>query len=204
MRHPKFIIALLPVLLMFALSLAQESRRQELKLKPVPMNEGPLGPAGYLILVPIDDRPAVGQFAQIIGSIADHRVITPPREMLGRFTTPGDPAIIVFLIIASRRMNSYGAWAVKVEDEEEKIKEKRDAPLIALLVPLLPLVLHLGLIWLVLSRLGLTAALDQLPEFIKTLLQSWGVVPAFLASAIMGAVITRPRETVQQLSSAAV
>ncbi|MGH9767494.1 MAG: DUF4127 family protein [Blastocatellia bacterium] len=69
---------------------ARESRQQQPKLKPVPMNPGPLGPAGYIMLVPIDDRPAVGQFAQMVGKIADHRVTAPPREMLGRFTQPGD------------------------------------------------------------------------------------------------------------------
>lgn len=67
-------------------------RSQE--LKPVPMNPGPLGPAGNLVLVPIDDRPAVGQFAQMIGEVADHRVTMPPPEMLGRFTEPGDTAAI--------------------------------------------------------------------------------------------------------------
>jgi hypothetical protein len=50
-----------------------------------------LPPAGKIILVPIDDRPAVAQFAQMIGAIADHEVRLPPYEMLGRFTTPGDP-----------------------------------------------------------------------------------------------------------------
>lgn len=64
--------------------------RQPPGLKPVPMNPGPLGAAGYLTLLPIDDRPAVGQFAQMVGAIADHKVLMPPQEMLGRFTTPGD------------------------------------------------------------------------------------------------------------------
>ncbi|MCI0524845.1 MAG: DUF4127 family protein [Acidobacteria bacterium] len=67
---------------------------QEPQLKPALMEPGPLGSAGYITLAPIDDRPAVGQFAQMIGAIADHRVRTPPREMLGRFTTPGDTARI--------------------------------------------------------------------------------------------------------------
>jgi hypothetical protein len=65
-------------------------RPQRPQLKPVPMNKGPLGSAGYLVLVPIDDRPAVGQFAQMIGAIADHQVTMPPRELLGRFTQAGD------------------------------------------------------------------------------------------------------------------
>ena len=86
-------------------------------------------------------------------------------------------AIVVFLIIASRRMRSYGAWAVAVEEEFEK-SLKRNVPLVAMLVPLLPLALYSGL--------------------------KWQVVPSFLASAILGVLITRPRELVKQLSSAAV
>lgn len=113
-------------------------------------------------------------------------------------------AIIVFLVIAARRMSAYGAWAVAVEDEAGKEEKKRDVPLIALLVPLLPLVLHLGLSASLLSKLGLGGLLEQAPAFVKTLLQSWQVVPAFLASAVVGALITRPRESVQQLASAAV
>ncbi len=73
---------------------AQESRQRQPKLKPVPMNPGPLGSAGYITLLPIDDRPSAGQFAQMVGKIADHRVTMPPREMLGRFTQPGDTARI--------------------------------------------------------------------------------------------------------------
>jgi hypothetical protein len=62
------------------------------KLKPVPMNKGPLGSAGYFVLLPLDDRPAVGQFAQMIAAVADHQVTLPPRELLGRFTQAGDSA----------------------------------------------------------------------------------------------------------------
>ena len=83
-------------------------------------------------------------------------------------------AVAVFLFIASRRMNNYGAWAVAVSDKATK----RDVPLIALLIPLVPLALHLGL--------------------------KWPVVPSFFAGAILGVLLTRPRELVKQLSSAAV
>lgn len=71
---------------------AQESKKQDPRFKPVPMNPGPLGAAGYITLLPIDDRPAVGQFAQMIGAVADHKVTMPPREMLGLFAQPGDTA----------------------------------------------------------------------------------------------------------------
>ena len=57
---------------------------------PPPPLKYPNEPQGRIILVPLDDRPAVAQFAEMIGAIADHEVIMPPKEMLGRFTTPGD------------------------------------------------------------------------------------------------------------------
>ncbi|HQR32012.1 MAG TPA: citrate transporter [Blastocatellia bacterium] len=85
--------------------------------------------------------------------------------------------IVIFLSIASRRMSSYGAWAVAVEDAEEA-NTKHDVPLFSLLVPIVPLVLH-G--WL------------KVP-----------VVAAFLIGAVLGVLVTRPRELVRQLSSAAV
>ncbi len=44
-----------------------------------------------LLLVPIDNRPASGQFAQMIAEMADVSVIQPPDELLGQFTQPGDP-----------------------------------------------------------------------------------------------------------------
>jgi H+/gluconate symporter-like permease len=84
--------------------------------------------------------------------------------------------IIVFLFIAARRMTSYGAWAVAVEEAQEP--EKRGVPLLALLVPLLPLALHIGL--------------------------KWHVIPAFFAGALLGVLLTRPREAVKQLTSAMV
>jgi H+/gluconate symporter-like permease len=87
-------------------------------------------------------------------------------------------AVIVFLLIASRRMMNYGAWAVAAEEMEVEKRAKRGIPLIALVVPLAPLALHIGL--------------------------KWHVVPAFLASAVLGTLLTRPRESVRQLSSAAV
>lgn len=48
-----------------------------------------------ILLIPIDDRPAVTQFAQMIGSMADVEVVTPPSDMLGKFTSPGEPARIL-------------------------------------------------------------------------------------------------------------
>jgi hypothetical protein len=84
--------------------------------------------------------------------------------------------IAVFLCFAARRMTGYGAWMVAPEEAPEP--EKRSVPLLALLVPLVPLVLHLGL--------------------------KWHVIPAFIAGALLGVLLTRPREAVNQLTSALV
>lgn len=85
-------------------------------------------------------------------------------------------AIVVFLVIASRRMGSYGAWAVALE--EDRKASTRDVSLFALLVPIVPLVLH-G--WL------------KVP-----------VVAAFLIGAVLGVLVTRPKELIRQLASASV
>ena len=79
-------------LLVWPVAQAQDSKKQDPRFHPVPMNPGPLGAAGYITLLPIDDRPAVGQFAQMIGAVADHKVSMPPKEMLGKFSMPGDTA----------------------------------------------------------------------------------------------------------------
>ncbi len=83
-------------------------------------------------------------------------------------------AVVIFLFIAARRMKKYGAWAVQLEEE----KSKRDVMLIALLLPILPLILHIGI--------------------------GWQVLPSFLISAVVGVLITRPKELVKQLTSASV
>lgn len=62
-------------------------------LQPSPQPRPPLNPQeplGRIVLLPLDDRPAVAQFAQMIGAIGDYEVVMPPHEMLGKFTTPGD------------------------------------------------------------------------------------------------------------------
>jgi len=90
-------------------------------------------------------------------------------------------AVTLFLSVASRRMSLYGAWAIAVDERAQGPEEggiKRDVPLIALIVPLTPLALHIGL--------------------------KWQVVPSFLAGALLGTLVTRPRAAVRQLSSAAV
>jgi hypothetical protein len=72
---------------------APESEEKLEDLLPTPTPKpllNPNEPLGRIVLLPLDDRPAVAQFAQMIGAIGDYEVIMPPQEMLGKFTTPGD------------------------------------------------------------------------------------------------------------------
>ncbi len=48
-----------------------------------------------VLLVPIDDRPATTQFAQMIGDMAGVKVELPPPNILGKFTQPGWPESIL-------------------------------------------------------------------------------------------------------------
>ena len=43
-----------------------------------------------IALVPLDDRPVCLQYPQMLAGLAYAEVVTPPRELLGRYTTPGD------------------------------------------------------------------------------------------------------------------
>lgn len=47
-------------------------------------------PKPKIILLPLDARPAAGQFAQMIGATAGYEVIIPPLNLLGRFTETAD------------------------------------------------------------------------------------------------------------------
>ncbi|MBA3442289.1 MAG: DUF4127 family protein [Pyrinomonadaceae bacterium] len=48
-----------------------------------------------ILLIPLDDRPPCLQFPTLIGRIGGVEVVTPPRPMLGRFTEPGNPEMII-------------------------------------------------------------------------------------------------------------
>ena len=48
-----------------------------------------------VLLIPIDDRPATTQFAQMIGDMAGVQVEMPPKNVLGKFKQPGWPEAIL-------------------------------------------------------------------------------------------------------------
>jgi hypothetical protein len=85
--------------------------------------------------------------------------------------------LLAYLAISFRRERGYATWAVAAPDDEEE--ERRGVPTVALAVPLLPLGLYY-------SPLHLDAA------------------PAFIVSAIAGALVTRPKDAVQTLMAAAI
>lgn len=64
--------------------------------------------------LPLDDRPVTRQLPAMLGAIAGERVLMPPRALLGRYLTPGDPeAIGVWL----RSPQTQGAQAVVVSTD---------------------------------------------------------------------------------------
>ncbi len=85
------------------------------------------GASGRILLVPLDSRPAAGQFATMIGRMAGVETRMPPYETLGRFTKPGDPERIfdwlehqdltgVRAIVASADMLAYGGLIASREN----------------------------------------------------------------------------------------
>lgn len=102
--------------------------------------------AERILLIPLDSRPAAGQFAQMIAKMAGVKVDMPPMELLGRFTTPGQPdAIIdwlrdedysdVIAVVVSTDMVAFGGLiASRVNDTTQRIALKRIGRLIAVRV----------------------------------------------------------------------
>jgi len=72
-----------------------------------------------ILLVPLDSRPAAGQFAQMIGRLTGAEVNMPPYDILGRYTNPGNPEAVldwlsaqdysnVDAVVVSTDMIAYG------------------------------------------------------------------------------------------------
>jgi hypothetical protein len=84
-------------------------------------------------------------------------------------------ALIVYAVLAFRRERGYATWALSAIDDDA---EAPGVHPVALLTPLLPLILYYAL--------------------------HVEATPAFIASAIFGVLVTRPREAVQTLLAAAI
>src|SRR6476659_2293307 len=89
--------------------------------------------AERIILIPLDNRPAAGQFAQMIGAMANTQVVMPPYDFLGRFVQPGNPEEIldwlesqdleqVPSVVVSTDMIAYGSLiASRTNDTPKEI-----------------------------------------------------------------------------------
>jgi hypothetical protein len=84
-------------------------------------------------------------------------------------------ALVVYAVISFRRESGYAAWAVEARAPQS---EQRSVPAVAMLTPFLPLTLYYAL--------HVDAA------------------PAFILSALFGALVTRPRDAVQTLVAAGI
>ena len=67
-----------------------------------------------VLLIPLDDRPPCLQFTVKMGLIGDADVVTPPREMLGRFTVAGRPDEIIAWI-RKQNLKTYDAAIVSMD-----------------------------------------------------------------------------------------
>lgn len=96
-----------------------------------------LAQADRILLIPLDSRPATGQFAQMIARMASVDVNMPPYEDLGRFTNPGSPDRIlnwlqnadysdVSAVVVSTDMIAYGGLiASRVNDVSVATAQQR-------------------------------------------------------------------------------
>lgn len=67
-----------------------------------------------ILLVPLDDRPPCLQFPVKLGPVGDIEVVAPPREMLGKFTTPGEPERIMAWLRA-QDLTKFDALVVSLD-----------------------------------------------------------------------------------------
>jgi hypothetical protein len=67
-----------------------------------------------ILLIPVDDRPAVAHFATMIGDIAGVTVVTPPKAFLGKFKQPGSPPSILAWL-AKENLEDYEAVIVSAD-----------------------------------------------------------------------------------------
>ncbi|MER3426797.1 MAG: hypothetical protein C4334_01665 [Pyrinomonas sp.] len=71
-------------------------------------------PHARVLLIPLDDRPPCLQFVIMQGRIADAEVVAPPRELLGRFTEPGQPEKIAAWVRA-QDLRAFDAAVISVD-----------------------------------------------------------------------------------------
>jgi hypothetical protein len=71
-------------------------------------------PRARIILIPMDDRPPCLQFTERMGRIGDAEVVSPPKELLGKFTIPGQSDKIISWL-GEQDLKSFDAAIVSVD-----------------------------------------------------------------------------------------
>ncbi len=71
-------------------------------------------PNAKILLIPLDDRPPCLQFPVRMGAIGDAEIVTPPRELLGRFTEFGKSDEIIAWV-KKQNLKSFDAAIVSVD-----------------------------------------------------------------------------------------
>lgn len=82
MKTKLIFLAACGLLLLYTLTADAQQLRAAQKINRIPSSR--------VLLIPLDDRPPCVQFPTLIGLTGDTQVVTPPLELLGRFTVPGD------------------------------------------------------------------------------------------------------------------
>jgi len=70
--------------------------------------------ADKILLVPLDSRPAAGQFAQMIAKISGEDLRMPPYASLGRFTDPGRPEEVLQWL-STQELNGVSTMVVSAD-----------------------------------------------------------------------------------------
>ncbi|MEJ7740688.1 MAG: DUF4127 family protein [Chitinophagaceae bacterium] len=71
-------------------------------------------PSVKILFVPLDDRPPCLQFTRQMGLIGDAHIVTPPKEFLGRFTTPGESDKIISWL-KQQDLRSFNAAIISLD-----------------------------------------------------------------------------------------
>ena len=74
----------------------------------------PTKPGGKMLLIPIDDRPATGQFAQMISNIGGVGIDLPPDFLLGQFLLPGQSDAVLDWL-SRKDLGEYSAVIVSAD-----------------------------------------------------------------------------------------
>ncbi|WP_066307533.1 DUF4127 family protein [Bacillus sp. FJAT-29814] len=136
-----------------------------------------------ILMVPLDDRPANTYFPQQVGKAAGMEVIIPPKEMIGRFTEPGNGEEISNWIlknadqadgfVISTSMLAYGGLVASrtgVKSLEDSLRDIQVIKKLKELFPNKPVYVYDNI-----QRLAVTAINDEYLKY-YSLISEWAVL----------------------------